>query len=111
MVTSRPTSARQSEAAPTTSIAAPIVSEPRNVMIATTTVRERPAIELRGTIGVAAGNARIADADMPMSFHGSPMVSTGSVIDMQAPFMQDQPARVVFVHQRNVMSGDDDSGP
>src|SRR5580700_995378 len=38
------------------------------------------------------------------------MVSTGSVIDMQASLVEDQPARVVFVHQGNIVRGDDDSG-
>ena len=36
--------------------------------------------------------------------------STGSIVDMQSSFMQNQPARVVFVHQGNVVRGDDDGG-
>ena len=51
MVISRPTSDCQSLAASTTIITAPIVSAARNVMMATTAVSERPAIEPLGTIG------------------------------------------------------------
>ena len=54
MVTSRATSDCQSLAASTTSIAVPVASVARKVMMATTAVSERPAIELLGTIGVGA---------------------------------------------------------
>jgi len=53
MVTSRATSDCHSLAAPATSITAPVVSEARNVMMATTAISARPAIELRGTSGVS----------------------------------------------------------
>src|SRR5450830_1154421 len=53
MVTSRATSDCHSLAAPLTRITAPVVSEARNVMIATTATRARPDIELRGTSGVS----------------------------------------------------------
>ena len=106
MVTSRPTSDCQSLAALTTSITAPVVSAARKVMMATTAASERPAIEVLGTIGVAAGGASASGATPSKSSHGSAMVSTGLVIDMQAAFVQHQPARVVFVHQGDVVGGD-----
>ena len=53
MVTSRATSACQSLAAAYTSMTAPVVSEARNVMMATTATSARPAIVVRGTIGVS----------------------------------------------------------
>ena len=53
MVTSRATSDCHSPAAARTSMTAPVVSEARNVMIATTATSARPAIERFGTIGVS----------------------------------------------------------
>ncbi len=53
MVTSRATSACQSLAAARTSMTAPVVSEARNVMMATTATSARPPIVLCGTIGVS----------------------------------------------------------
>src|SRR5580704_14437269 len=105
MVTSRPTSDSQSPAALTTTIAAPVVSEARNVMMATTAPSERPASEFLGTMAASAGGAAAS-----RSSQGSAMPSMGSVIDMQASVVEDQPARVVLVHQRNIMRGNDDRG-
>ena len=51
IVTSRATSDCQSPAAECTSITAPVVSEARNVMMATTATSARPPIVLSGTIG------------------------------------------------------------
>src|SRR5271154_2020461 len=110
IVTSRPTSDCQSLAALTTSMATPVVSEARNVMMATTAISDRPAIESFGTIAVAVGKARTTERDASRSSHGSAAVLVGSVIDMQASLVQDQPPRVVFVHQRNVVRGDDHRG-
>ena len=53
MVISRATSDCQSLAAERTRITAPIVSEARKVMIATTAVSARPATVAFGTIGVS----------------------------------------------------------
>ena len=53
MVTSRATSDCHSTAELRTSITAPVVSEARNVMMATTATSARPAIERFGTIGVS----------------------------------------------------------
>src|SRR4029077_5488363 len=107
MVTSRPTSACQSVAALTTSIAAPVVSAARNVMMATTATSERPAIELLGTIEPAPRGARSSAASASMSSHGSIMVSIGLVVDMQPSFMQHQAARIELVHQGDIVGGDD----
>src|SRR5579864_7396385 len=107
MVTSRPTSACQSFAVLTTSIAAPVVSAARNVMMATTATSERPAIELPGTIEAAPRGARSSAAAGSMSSHGSIMVSIGLVVDMQPSFMQHQAARIELVHQGDIVGGDD----
>src|SRR5580693_7434939 len=106
-VTSRPTSACQSFAVLTTSIAAPVVSAARNVMMATTAASERPAIELDGTIDAETRGTRSSAAAASMSSHGSAMVSSGLVVDMQASFMQDQTAGVELVHQGDIVGGDD----
>ena len=53
MVTSRATSDCHSTAADRTSMTAPVVSEARNVMMATTATSARPAMERFGTIGVS----------------------------------------------------------
>src|SRR5580692_1573316 len=107
-VTSRPTSACQSFAVLTTSIAAPVVSAARKVMMATTAASERPAIELLGTIEPAPRGARSSAAVGSMSSHGSIMVSIGLVVDMQSSFMQHQAARIELVHQGDIVGGDDD---
>ncbi len=57
IVISRATSDCHSAAEPSTSITAPVVSEARNVMMATTATRARPEIELRGTTGVSRGGS------------------------------------------------------
>src|SRR5580692_8406665 len=106
-VTSRPTSACQSLAVFTTSIAAPVVSAAKNVMMATTAVSERPAIELLGTIEAAPRGARSSAPAGSMSSHGSIMVSIGLVVDMQPSFMQHQAACIELVHQGDIVGGDD----
>src|SRR4029077_20220044 len=110
MVTSRPTSACQSVAALTTSIAAPVVSAARTVMMATTATSERPAIELLGTIEPAPRGARSSAASASISSHGSAMVSSGLIVDMQPSFMQHQAARIELVHQGDIVGGDDHGG-
>src|SRR5262249_25468224 len=106
MVTSRATSDCQSLAASATSIAAPVARTARNVMIATTAVSERPAIESPGTMGPGAPGAALVSAASSW-VHDSATSSKGSLVDMQSPFVQDQTAGVVFVHQRDVMCSDD----
>ena len=53
MVTSRATSDSHALAEAPTSNTAPVVSDTRNVMMATTAIRAWPAMELRGTSGVS----------------------------------------------------------
>ena len=66
-------------------------------MMATTAVSDCPAIESLGRYAIADGRERTTDGDALRSSHGSATVWIGSVIDMQASLMQDQPARVVTV--------------
>src|SRR5579864_45551 len=108
MVTSRPTSDSQSLAALTTTMAAPVVSEARNVMMATTAPSERPASEFLGTMGATAGKASAGTDAASRSSHGSAIPSMGSVIDMEASFVEHQAACVVFVHQSNVVRSNND---
>lgn len=78
-------------------------------MIATNAVSERPAIEPLGTIGAGIRCADMLSAAGPRpASHGSAMVSGGSIVDMQSTFVQDQTARVVFVHQGDIVRGYDD---
>src|ERR1700722_1624560 len=92
----------------TASMATPVVSEARNVMMATTAVSERPAIESFSTIGAVPGRLRTTEGGASNSSHGSAMTSPCSVVDIQATFVQDQPASVVLIHQGDVVRGDDD---
>src|SRR5581483_12231906 len=109
MVTSRPTADSQSLAERTSIMAAPVVSAARNVRIATRAVSERPAIEPRGTIGAGARCGRTLEAaGAPPESHGSAMTFAGSIVDMKSSIVQHQPARVIFVHQGDVVCGDDD---
>src|SRR5262245_22487547 len=103
MVTSRATSDCQSLAAARTSTTPPVVSEARKVMMATIATSARPAIVTLGTIGdtncgIAPGCGAAVTASM------------SSFIDMNPPFVQHQPARVVLIHERNVVRGNDDRG-
>src|SRR5262249_60865993 len=87
----------------------PVVSEARNVMMATTATNARPAIEARGTMGDrlrarAGSNGR----SCPRSTNGP--CSSALLIDVQASLMQHQPPRVVLVHQRDIVGGDNDRG-
>src|SRR5580658_8432026 len=113
IVTSRPTSDRQSLAALTTSITAPAVSAARKVMMATTAVSDRPAIEFCGTIAVATCGPCERNGLPSISSHGSASGSTrrssGSLIDMKPSLVQHQAPGVVFVHQGDIVSGDEDS--
>src|SRR5579863_1318201 len=108
MVTSRPTADCQSLAEVTTIITAPAVTAARKVIMATTAVSERPAIEPRGTIGVGMRCAMRPAGAGARASHGSAIVFAGSIVDMEPSLMQDQAAGVVLVHQRDVMRGDDD---
>src|ERR1700729_2634507 len=91
-----------------TSSTAPVVIEARNVIMATTATSARPAIEARGTIGDRLrARAGTCGRSRPRSTNGpswSPVLS----IHMHPSLMQPQPPRLVLVHQRDVVGGDDD---
>src|SRR5664279_3783143 len=107
MVTSRATSDCHSLAALPTSNTAPVVSEARNVMMATTAINARPEIELRGTSGVSKrGRGPRGVAVMSPRSISVMSVTLTSIIDVQTPLMQHQPARIVLIHQRDVVGGD-----
>src|SRR6266545_7161348 len=113
MVTSRATSACQSLAAARTSMTAPVVSEARNVMMATTATSARPAIVLCGTIGVStrgSGSAVSCVGAAVSRESCSSCAIAASIIDMQTAFVQHQTARVVLVHQRDMVGRDHDRG-
>src|SRR5712692_10798458 len=107
MVTSRATSACQSLAAVRTSMTAPVVSEARNVMMATTATSARPAIVVCGTIGVSTRGSAAAAASRvscpPRSF-------VVSIVDMQPTLVQHETTRVELVHQGDVVGRDHDRG-
>src|SRR5438132_6842081 len=106
IVISRATSACQSIAAARTSMTAPVVSEARNVMMATTATSARPAIVLCGTIGVSTRGAAAAASRVscpPRSF-------IVSIVDMQPTLVQHETTRVELVHQGDVVGRDHDRG-
>src|SRR5690242_8045805 len=111
-VTSRATSACQAVAAWLTRMTPPVVSEARKVMIATTATSARPEIELRGTSGVSkriGGTAETRGAGVN-SLREMSLVTMTSVVDVQPAVVQHQAARIVLIHQRDVVRGDDDGG-
>src|SRR6516162_1482400 len=109
IVTSRATSDCQSLAAAATSIAVPVANAARKVIMATTALSDRPAIESLGTMAVAPRRAAPSDT-RSRSAHDRATASRGSLVDMQSPLVQNQTARVVLVHQRDVVGGNDDRG-
>src|SRR5689334_18087403 len=109
MVISRATSDCHSAAEPNMSITAPVVSEARNVMMATIAMRARPAIECFGTIGVSARGLSAADvgAIRSASYWASAM---RLLVEMHPPLVQHETAGVVLVHERDVVGRDDYRG-
>src|SRR5581483_7214157 len=108
MVTSRETFDCHSLAAERTMTAAPEVKEARNVMMATTARSARPEIVACGTIGDSKRGPATAGAAA-----GAGSLATGalpgtvvSLVDMQPAFVQHQTARVVLVHQGDVVRRD-----
>src|SRR5215470_10268001 len=107
IVTSRATSACQSLAAARTSTTAPVVSEARKVMMATTATSARPEIVDCGTIGVSVGgSSSTGSAAAAARSRARPASALASVVDMQAALVQHEPAGIVLVHQRDVVGGD-----
>src|ERR1700757_917268 len=109
MVISLETSDCHSAADALTSSTAPVVTEARKVMIATTATSARPAIEARGTIGDRL-RARAGSIGRSCPRSTSALCSSALLIDVQASLMQHQPTRLVLVHQRDVVGGDHDRG-
>src|SRR6202165_3363667 len=110
MVISLATSDCHSAADALTSSTAPVVIDARNVMMATTATSARPEIEARGTIGDRLrALAGTCGRSCPRSTNG-PCSSGVLLIDMQPPLMQHQPPRLVLIHQRDVVGGDDNRG-
>src|ERR1700685_850104 len=106
MVISLATSDCHSAAEALTSNTAPVVIEARKVMMATTATSARPAIEARGTIGDRLrARAGSCGRSRPRSTNG-PSWSSALFIDMQPSLMQHQPARLILIHQRDVMGRD-----
>src|SRR6185436_16488125 len=98
-------------AAARTRIAPAVVSEARKVMIATTATSARPAMVEGGTIGVSKrGGGMAASAAEAALARAASSGALVSVVDMQPALVQHQTARVVLIHQRNVVGGDDHRG-
>src|SRR5690606_30656422 len=108
-VTSRETSLRQLSADRLTSSTAPTVSEARNVMMPTTATSARPDIELRGTMGDSKRGGAPAFRGAAVN-SAIPSSLIRSLIDVQAAFVQHQAARVVLVHQRDIVGRNHDGG-
>src|SRR3954466_6354159 len=82
----------------------------KNVMMATTAIKARPAIEARGTIGDRL-RAIIGTCgrSCPRSSRGSRSLPV-LLIKMYPALMQHHAPRVVLVHQRDVMGRDNHRG-
>src|SRR3981189_357698 len=93
-----------------TSSTVPVVIDARKVMMATTATSARPAIEARGTIGDRLrARAGTCGRSRPRSTNG-PCSSPVLLIDMQPSLMEQQPPRLILIHQRDVVGRDDDGG-
>src|SRR5882757_9134987 len=107
MVISLATSDCHSAAEALTSSTVPVVIEARKVMMATTATSARPWIEARGTIGdMLRALAGSCGRSCPRST--STPRSSGLLIDVQPSLVQHEAARLVLIHQRNVVGRDDD---
>src|SRR6185295_18940943 len=110
MVISLATTDCHSAADALTSSTVPVVMEARNVMMATTATSARPEIDARGTIGdMLRARAGTCGRSVPRSTSG-PCSSSILLINVQPTLVQHHSPRLVLVHQRDVVSRDDDSG-
>src|SRR5579871_2761562 len=109
MVISLATSDCHSAADALTSSTVPVVIEARNVMIATTATSARPAMEARGTMG-ARFRARAGTCGRSWARSTSGLCSSTLLIDVQTPLVQHQPARIILIHQRDVVRCNHDRG-
>src|SRR4030081_4083555 len=109
MVISLAPSDCHSDAEALTRSAVPVVIEARNVMMATTATRGRPAVEARGTMGDRLrALAGTCGRSCPRSTNGP--CWSDLLIDMQPSLMQHQPPRFVLIHQGDIVCRDDDGG-
>src|SRR4029077_2936368 len=112
MVISRATSACHSFADPITIATQPLVTAPRNVMIATTAASALAAIESLGTIWTSPPVSRPGRGRLPRK-RASPLRSAATtrlVIDVDVAVMQHEATGVVLVHEGDIVGGDDDRG-
>src|SRR5262249_13446182 len=101
-----------SPAALLTRTVAPVVSDARKVMMATTATSARPEIELRGTSGVSKRGSESAGIRSGVeNFPWPVVVIRSSIVDVQPAVMQHQPPRIVLIHKRDVVGRNDDRGP
>src|SRR5215813_1439308 len=112
MVTSRAISDCHSPAALLTSTAAPVVSDARKVIIATTDTSARPEIELDGTSGVSnRGSGSTGPRSSVLNLPGPVSAMPSSVVNMQPAIVQHEPARIVLIHERDVVGCDHHRSP
>src|SRR3954470_18547249 len=110
MVISLATSDCHSAADAAASRTAPVVIDARNVMMATTAISARPAIEARGTIGdKLRAFIGTCGRSCPRSINGSRSLPV-LLIKVYPALMQHHPPRVVLVHQGDVVRGDNHRG-
>src|SRR6476659_1932826 len=108
MVISRETSCRQPRETPLIMMAAPAVSEARNVMIAITVTSAREAIASGGTSGTSR-RGMTRSCSEPGLVGGSAM--TRLIIDMQSAIAEHEAAGAVeLVHESEVVGRDKDGG-
>src|SRR3954462_6765737 len=110
MVISLATSDCHSAAEALTKSTAPVVIDAKNVMMATTAIKARPAIEARGTIGDRL-RAIIGTCgrSCPRSSRGSRSLPV-LLIKVYPALMQHHAPGVILVHQRDVMGRDNHRG-
>src|SRR4030088_1792918 len=110
MAISLATSDCHSAADALTSSTAPVVIDARNVMMATTAIKARPAIEARGTIGdKLRALTGTCGRSCPRSSNGSRSLPV-LLIEMDPALMQYHPPRVILIHQGDVVGRDDHRG-
>src|SRR6266850_7553063 len=110
MVISLATSDCHSAADAATSKTVPVVIDARNVMMATTAIKARPAIEARGTIGDRLrAFTGTCGRSCPRSINAS-RSSPLLLIEMDPALMQHHSPRVVLVHQGDVVGRDNHRG-
>src|SRR5579871_1442564 len=112
MVISRDTSDCHSFAEVITMATPPLVTAARKVMIATTAASALAELESRGTIWTSPRASRPGCA-RPRRKRVHPLRSTliaPLVIDMDVAVMKHKATGVVLVHQRNIVSCNDDRG-